>query len=64
MSKHKFSWLKMVKKGVAVFVMFLLPWLVDQFLIAFPDIAQLTVGGLLVMLVNFLKNKLGLLKWL
>lgn len=55
-----FSVKKMVLKGVKVFVVFLLPWLVDRFFLEYPQLAQLTVGGLLYMLVNFLKVRVGL----
>lgn len=46
-------------KGVKYFVIFLLPVLVDKFVIGYPEYAQLTIGGLLVILVNYLKIKFG-----
>jgi len=49
----------MFVKGVKYAVIFALPMLVNAFIFEFPDIAQITVGGLLVMLVNFLKIKVG-----
>lgn len=47
-------------KGLKYFVIFLLPFLVDQFIVAYPQWAQLTLGSGLVMLVNFGKNWAGL----
>jgi len=47
-------------KGLKYFVIFLLPVLVDQFVIAYPVVAQLSIGGLLVMGTNWLKNHAGL----
>jgi hypothetical protein len=44
-----------LKKGVEYFVIFLLPILVDKFIYSYPQLAQLSVGALLVMVVNFLK---------
>lgn len=54
-----FSYKQMFWKGVKYFVIFALPFLVSQFIVQFPELAQLTVGGLLVMLANFLKVKVG-----
>jgi len=54
-----FSIKTMFVKGVKYAVIFALPMLVNAFIFEFPDIAQITVGGLLVMLVNFLKIKVG-----
>ena len=56
----KYSILKGIKKGVQVLILFLIPALIDDFIIAYPQIAQLTVGGLLVMGVNYLKIKFSL----
>jgi len=49
----------MVLKGVKYFILFLLPVLVDRFIVNYPEIAQLTIGGALVMGYNFLKVKVG-----
>ena len=46
-------------KGLKYVVIFILPLLVDQFVIAYPQWAQLTVGGLLVVLTNWLKVRVG-----
>jgi hypothetical protein len=42
-------------KGAKYFCIFLLPLLVDKFIISYPEIAQLTVGGILVMIANYAK---------
>ena len=44
-------------KGLKYFALFLLPVLVDKFVISYPEVAQLTVGGLLVVASNWLKIK-------
>ena len=53
----KYSFKKGILKGIKYCIIFLIPILVDKFIIAYPEIAQLTVSGLLVMLVNFIKVK-------
>lgn len=55
----KYNWKLTVWKGVKVFILFILPWLVDQFIVAMPEVANITIGTLLVMLCNFLKMKAG-----
>ena len=47
-------------KGLKFFVLFALPVLVDKFIVSFPDFAQLSVGAVLVLAVNFLKVKYNL----
>lgn len=59
-TEKAFSYKLMLLKGIKYFVLFLLPVLVDKFLIEFPWIAQMTIGGVLVMILNFLKNKVNL----
>jgi len=49
-----------LKKMIKYFVIFVLPVLVDKFIIAYPWIAQMTIGALLVGLVDWLKHKVGL----
>ena len=48
-----------VKKGLAhvvkYFAIFVLPFLVDKFVFDYPQLAQLTVGAILVGIVNYLK---------
>ena len=46
-------------KGLKYGIIFILPLLVDQFIISYPQWAQLTVGGILVMLLNWLKVRVG-----
>ena len=48
---------KGLHKAVKAFVYFGLPFLVSTFIKEMPDIANLTVGGLLVMLANYIKTK-------
>lgn len=48
-----------LKKGFKYFVLFGLPFIADQFIINYPQWAQLTLGGLLVMLVNVAKARFG-----
>lgn len=49
------------KKGLShvikYFVIFALPFLVDKFIVDYPQLAQLTVGAILVGIVNYLKIK-------
>jgi len=49
-----------ILKGLKYFIIFLLPFLVDRFIFSFPELAQLTLGGMLVMLSNYLKVKANL----
>jgi len=55
----KFSYKTMVLKGLKYVVLFGIPFAVDQFIFAFPEITQLSVGGLLVMVANYLKVRMG-----
>jgi hypothetical protein len=52
-----------IKKGLAkivkYFVIFVLPFLVDRFIIEFPEIAQISAGAGLVFIANWLKIKVG-----
>ena len=56
----EFSYKQNLLKGVKYLVIFILPFLVDQFIVSYPQVAQLTIGAGLVMLVNWLKNYVGL----
>ena len=58
-----YDWKLTIKKGIKYFIIFALPILVNQFVVAYPDWAQLTVGGLLVMAVNWGKHWAEI-KWL
>jgi len=53
----EYSFKKGAYKIVKYFLIFLLPFLVDQFIVSYPAIAQITIGALLVGIVNFLKIK-------
>lgn len=57
---NMFSWKQGLKKTIRVLVLFLLPYLVDQFIINVPQIAQISIGSLLVLITDFLKRKVGL----
>ncbi len=59
MDKSLYSYKIMFLKGVKYFVIFCLPVLADKFVVAFPEVAQLTLGALLVMGINYLKNYVG-----
>lgn len=52
---NKYSFWKGVGKIIKYVILFGLPVLVNNFVIAYPEWAQLSVGGLLVFLVNWLK---------
>ncbi|KKL55450.1 hypothetical protein LCGC14_2255300 [marine sediment metagenome] len=54
-----YSYAKTLKKGIKYFVLFGLPWLVSVFIKEMPEIANISIGGLLVMATNWLKNKYG-----
>jgi len=54
-----YSYAKTIKKSLKYFVIFILPWLVSIFIKEFPAIANLTVGGILVLIADYLKNRLG-----
>ena len=60
MATQRYSVRTGIEKVVKYFVIFLLPVLVNEFVVQYPQIAQLSVGALLVGLVNFLKVKVGL----
>jgi hypothetical protein len=49
----KYSFGKGLKKGVISVIIFAIPLVALQF----PQFTELTIGGLLVMIVNFLKVK-------
>ena len=55
----EFSYKITLLKGIKYLVVFALPFLVDSFILAMPDIANLTIGACLLMLVNVLKAKYG-----
>jgi|TARA_R100001530_G_scaffold21901_2_gene18002 hypothetical protein len=51
--KTKYSWKIGLWKGVSRGIIFAVP----IFVLAFPTWAELSIGGALMMLVNFIKNK-------
>lgn len=54
-----YSYKKGIGKVIKYGIIYLLPQLVDKFLISFPEIGQLTVAAVLIFLVNLLKVKYG-----
>jgi len=60
---NNYSFKKTLVKIVKYFVIFIIPFLVDQFIVQYPQLAQITIGALLVGLANFGKNWAGI-KWL
>jgi len=54
--KNGFKVELMLKKGIKYFAIFLLPVLIDTFIVEYPQWSQLTIGGLLVMVANYLKH--------
>jgi len=46
-------------KAVKYVVIFILPVLIDRFIVSYPEIAQLSVAGILVLSLNYLKVKVG-----
>lgn len=59
----KYDWRITVWKMVKYFIIFIIPFLVDQFLIHYPQVAQITIGAVLVGISNWGKNWANL-KWL
>jgi hypothetical protein len=55
-----YSLKKTIIKVVKYLVLFVLPILVDKFIVEYPQIAQLTIGGLLILIVDWLKHKVGI----
>lgn len=53
----QFDYKIMLQKGIKYFVAFVLPFAVSQFIFQMPEIANLTIGSCLLMLVNALKTK-------
>jgi hypothetical protein len=51
----KVTFFKMIK----YFVAFLLPVLVNQFIVNYPEVAQLTVGAIILGILNWLKMRMG-----
>jgi len=53
----KYSIIKGVVKALKGIVLFAIPVLVNAFIVEYPAIAQLSAGGLLLLIVNYLKVK-------
>lgn len=54
-----YSFKTTIGKVIKYFVIFLLPFLVDKFIIQYPELAQISIGALLVGIVNYLKVGVG-----
>lgn len=48
-----------IRKGILYTVAFIIPMLVDRFIISYPEYAQITLGGALIGLTNYLKFHYG-----
>lgn len=57
--KKEYSFKITLLKGLKYFVIFIIPFLVDRFIISYPELAQITLGSALVMLSNYAKVKVG-----
>lgn len=57
----EFSYKTMLWKGVKNLIIFGLPFLVTQFIDNFPAYANLTIGGILKMIVNWLQVKVDVM---
>ena len=55
-----YSYLKTIKKGVKYFILFLLGGAIMNLAKVQPEVYDLTIGGLLVMIYDFLKHKWGI----
>ena len=55
-----YDYKKTLKKGLQFAVAFVIPFLINAFIAELPQVANITIGGLLLMLVNMLKHKYGM----
>jgi len=53
----KYSIKKGIIKGLKYFVIFLIPVIIDKVAISFPVFWQMTTGGVIVIIYNYLKIK-------
>ena len=53
--ERKYSFKKGLSKGLLAFALFAVPFFITNF----PDIANVTIGGLLVILANWIKFTYG-----
>ena len=51
----EYSFKKSLGKGVKYLIIFVLPIAADKLIMSYPEWAQLTLGGVLVMGINWLK---------
>ena len=66
----EYSFKKSLGKGAKYLIIFILPVVADKMILNYPEWAQLSLGGVLVMVVNYLKvevapklgRKLGVIK--
>lgn len=56
----KYSYGKTIKKGIKYAVIFILPFIVDIFIDRCSTIANLSIGTGLLLIVDFLKHKVGI----
>ena len=56
----EYDFKKTIVKVMKYFVIFVIPFLVDAFIVEMPDIANLTIGAVLVGICNYLKVKIGM----
>lgn len=59
-TETKFSYKKMIFKGVKYLVLYGLPYLVATLIKFYPEIMSLSIGTLLTMVINMLKVRLGI----
>ena len=55
----KYSFLQGLQKALKNLILFALPFAISYFTVHFPNYANLTIGGVLVMLENYAKTKYG-----
>lgn len=55
-----YNWKLTAKKIAKYFIIFAIPWAVDQFIVSYPGLAQITLGALLVGLANWGKHWAGI----
>lgn len=57
--KKAYSYKKTGKKVLKFALIIVIPWLINSFTMDYPEVANLTVSGALVLGLDFLKHKLG-----
>lgn len=56
----KYNWKITAQKGLKYLILFGIPALINWVIVEYPQYMQLTLGGVLVMLANYLKVRIGL----